>query len=149
MDKDLLRTLLPALVSGHLPRGTRNFRYQVYDNTPLVSSFGIRVDPLPFQGTIIAKTDEAMLIKTGRISFAAVDRTLASLDPAEGTRVEVTPYARRRFDRFARRYPEGGNPANGGRANLHRPHRHAGRQQRPFAAVQATLPGTGGSVRTD
>jgi hypothetical protein len=98
MDKDLLRTLIPALVSGHLPRGTRNFRYQAYDNTPLVSSFGIRVDPLPFQGTIIAKTDEAMLIKTGRISFAAVDRALASLDPAEGTRVEVTPYARRRFD---------------------------------------------------
>lgn len=98
MDKDALRTLLPALVSGHLPRNTRSFRYQIYDNTPLVSAFGIRIDPRPFQGKIIAKTDQALVIKTGRISFAAVDRSLANKDPAEGARVEVTPYARRRFD---------------------------------------------------
>lgn len=98
MDHALLRTLMPALVAGHLPRNVRSFHYRICDGVPQVSSLGIRIDPRPFQGTVIAKTQEALIIKTGRASFAAAARALLSDDPAEGARIEVVPYARRRFD---------------------------------------------------
>lgn len=98
MDRTLLRNQLPALIGGHLPRNARNFSYRIYDGQTRVSALGIPIDPEPFQGTVITKTDEALIIKTGRISFAAVDRQLATLDPEPGTKVQVVPYARRNFE---------------------------------------------------
>lgn len=98
MDRERLHKLIPSLVSGYVPRNAPNYYYRVYDDQPHRSSLGIQVDPRPFQGTVIAKTDDALIIKTGRVAFAAVDRDLATLDPEAGTKVEVTPYARRDFD---------------------------------------------------
>ncbi|MCD9026809.1 GTPase [Luteimonas sp. BDR2-5] len=97
MNRETLRALLPSLVADHLPRNVGNIHYRVYDGHAHISPIGLHIDPQPFQGTVIAKTDEALIIKTGRISFAAVDRHLATEDPEPGTKVQVVPYARRDF----------------------------------------------------
>jgi len=97
MDLDQLRASIPSLVASHLPRNARQYRYRTYDGLPQPSSYGLHLDPMPFQGTVIAKTDDALIVKTGRIAFAAIDRTLASVDPDPGTMIEAVPYARHDF----------------------------------------------------
>ena len=47
---------------------------------------------------VIATTDEAIVVKTGRAEFAVLDRTLVTEVPDEGAKVQVEPYVRRRFD---------------------------------------------------
>src|SRR3546814_9457666 len=59
---------------------------------------GFRIDPSPFEGKVIATTENAVVIKIGRTKFAVLDRTLITEVPVEGAKVEVIPYARRRFD---------------------------------------------------
>lgn len=98
MDHAALRTQLPALVGPFLPRNVRSFNFRIYDNQPAVSAMGFVIDPQPFEGKVIAKTDHAIIVQTARAQFAVVDRQLASHDPEEGAKVAVTPYARHHFD---------------------------------------------------
>ncbi|QTB44321.1 GTPase [Burkholderia pseudomallei] len=98
MDHAALRTQLPALVGPFLPRNVRSFNYRIYDDQPAVSALGFVIDPQPFEGKVIAKTDLAIIVQTARAQFAVVARHLASHDPDEGTKVAVTPYARHHFD---------------------------------------------------
>ena len=98
MDHAALRTQLPTLVGGFLPRNVRSFKYRIYDDQPAVSALGFLIDPQPFEGKVIVKTDYAIIIQIARAQFAIVDRHLASNDPDEGAKVAVTPYARHHFD---------------------------------------------------
>ncbi|CAM8846141.1 GTPase [Burkholderia pseudomallei] len=98
MDHAALRTQLPTLIGPFLPRNMRSFRYRIYDNQPAVSALGLAIDPQPFEGKVIAKTDHAIIVQTARAQFAVVDRQLASNDPEEGAKVAITPYARHHFD---------------------------------------------------
>lgn len=98
MNEQAIRAQLPALVSGHLPRNAQRFKFRLYSDQPQESMLGFKVDPKPFEGRVIATTEEAIVIKTGRTEFAVVDRQLASLVPEEGAKVSIRPYARRRFD---------------------------------------------------
>ncbi|CAJ9350168.1 Uncharacterised protein [Burkholderia pseudomallei] len=98
MDHAALRTQLPALVAPFLPRNVRSFNYRIYDDQPAVSAMGFVIDPQPFEGKVVAKTDHAIIVQIARAQFAVVDRHLASHDPEEGTKVAVTPYARHHFD---------------------------------------------------
>lgn len=98
MNEQAIRAQLPALVAGHIPRNAQRFKFRIYSKDPQESSLGFLVDPKPFEGRVIAITDEAIIIKTGRIDFAVVDRQLATLIPENGARVSIEPYARRRFD---------------------------------------------------
>ncbi|CAJ2794211.1 Uncharacterised protein [Burkholderia pseudomallei] len=98
MDHAALRTQLPALVGPFLPRNVRSFNYRIYDDQPAVSALGFVIDPQPFEGKIVAKTENAIIVQIARAQFAVVDRHLASNDPEEGTKVAVTPYARHHFD---------------------------------------------------
>ena len=98
MDHAALRTQLPALIGPFLPRNARNFQYRIYDDQPAVSAMGFVIDPQPFEGKVVAKTDNAIIVQIARAQFAIVDRHLASHDPDEGTKVAVTPYARHHFD---------------------------------------------------
>ncbi|CAM8819888.1 GTPase [Burkholderia pseudomallei] len=98
MDHATLRTQLPALVGPFLPRNVQSFKYRIYDAQPAVSALGFAIDPKPFEGKVIAKTDHALIVQTARAQFAIVDRHLASHDPDEGARVAITPYARHHFD---------------------------------------------------
>jgi hypothetical protein len=98
MDHAALRTQLPALVGPFLPRNVRSFNYRIYDDQPAVSTLGFVIDPQPFEGKVIAKTDHAIIVQIARVQFAVVDRRLATRDPDVGTKVAVTPYARHHFD---------------------------------------------------
>lgn len=98
MDLQALRAQMPTLVVGHVPSNIRSFKFNVFDGQPKVSALGFHVDPQPFEGKVIATTEEAVIIKVGRAAFAALDRVLVTEVPDVGATVMVTPYARRRFD---------------------------------------------------
>lgn len=98
MDHTAIRAQLPALVSAHIPRNVRRFKYNVYDGLPQESALGFRVDPEPFEGKVIIRNDDAIIVQTGRAKFAVLDRSLTSGAPDVGDKVLVTPYIRRRFD---------------------------------------------------
>ncbi|ONA42931.1 hypothetical protein [Burkholderia pseudomallei] len=98
MDHAALRTQLPALVGPFLPRNVRSFNYRIYDDQPAVSAMGFVIDPQPFEGKVVAKTDHAIIVQIARAQFAVVDRHLANNDPEEGAKITVTPYARHHFD---------------------------------------------------
>lgn len=106
MNEQALRAQLPSLVAGHVPRNAQRFKFRVYSDKPQESALGFMVDPKPFEGRVIATTDEAIVIKTGRIDFAVVDRQLVTLVPEDGAKVSIQPYARRRFDGLRADTPE-------------------------------------------
>ncbi|EIF29953.1 TPA: GTPase [Burkholderia cenocepacia] len=106
MDRSAIRSQMPTLVAGHVPRNIRSFKFRFFDGKPQESTLGFVIDPQPFDGTVIATTDEAIVVKTGRAEFAVLDRSLVSAVPDEGTKVHVRPYARRRFDGLRADTPE-------------------------------------------
>jgi len=106
MNRSLLETQMPDLVRHHVPRNARGFNYRVVDGLPQPSMLGIAFDPKPFDGKVVALTDEAIIVKTARTQFAVIDRSLASVVPDEGAKVSVRPYARRRFDGLRADTPE-------------------------------------------
>lgn len=98
LNKNEVRQALLALVVPHLGRNIRNFNYRILDNSVGDNAFGIAIDPKPFEGKIVEYTEQFMLIKTGRKEFAVVDLTYVTDKPAIGSKVMVTPYARRHFN---------------------------------------------------
>ncbi|CAB3648251.1 GTPase [Achromobacter pestifer] len=96
MDIKTINELMPALAKRHLPTNVYSYQCAIYNGRPQYP--WLHFDPHPFKGRVIAKTDEAIIVKTGRANFAALDRTLVTDVPDEGDRVHVEPYARRRFD---------------------------------------------------
>jgi hypothetical protein len=98
MNTQAIRAQMPKLVVNHVPSNARNYEFIIFDGEPKVSTLGFHIDPKPFEGRVIAKTDDAIIVKTGRIRVAILDRALVTEDPAEGTKVQVAPYARHRFD---------------------------------------------------
>lgn len=55
---------------------------------------------------MIADTGDAIVVKIGRAEFAVLDRSLLTEVPVEGAKVQVQPYARRRFDGLRADTPE-------------------------------------------
>jgi len=106
MDRSLIKPMMPSLVAGHVPRNVRSFKYRVFDGQPQATALGFTVDPQPFDGKVIAVTDEAIVVKLKPSEFAVLDPALVSAVPTEGTRVHVQPYARRRFDGLRADTPE-------------------------------------------
>ena len=98
MDTQAIRAQMRTLVVGHVPSNVRSFKFNIFDGEPKVSTLGFHIDPKPFEGRVIATTDEAIVVKTGRAEFAVLDRSLVTEVPDEGAKVQVEPYVRRRFD---------------------------------------------------
>ncbi|MAY01981.1 MAG: GTPase [Gammaproteobacteria bacterium] len=113
MDTQSIRAQMPTLVSGHVPRNIRRFKFNIFDGQPKVSTLGFHIDPRPFEGKVIATTDEAIVVKTGRAEFAVLDRALVTAIPEEGAKVQVQPYTRRRFDGLRADTPEERTEYNG------------------------------------
>ena len=106
MDTQAIRAQMPTLVRGHVPSNVRTFKFNIFDGQPKVSTLGFHIDPKPFEGKVIATTEEAIVVKTGRAEFAVLDRTLVTEVPDEGAKVQIEPYARRRFDGLRADTPE-------------------------------------------
>ena len=88
MDTQAIRAQMPTLVVGHVPSNVRSFKFNFFDGQPKVSTLGFHIDPKPFEGKVIATTDEAIVVKTGRAEFAVLDRTLVTEVPDEGAKVQ-------------------------------------------------------------
>ena len=106
MDRSLIKTLMPSLVAGHVPRNVRSFKYRVFDDQPQSSTLGFTIDPQPFDGKVVAANDDAIVVKLKPSEFAVLDPSLVTAVPSEGTKVHVQPYARRRFDGLRADTPE-------------------------------------------
>ena len=106
MDRSLIKSLMPSLIAGHLPRNARRFKYRVFDGEPQTSALGFHVDPQPFDGKVVSITEDAIVVKVKRTEFAVLDPKLVTTVPAEGAKVHVRPYARRRFDGLRADTPE-------------------------------------------
>ncbi|CAI1237660.1 GTPase [Serratia ficaria] len=106
MDRSLIKSLMPSLVAGHVPRNARGFKYRVFDDQPQMSAFGFSIDPDAFEGKVVTATDDAIIVKIKPTEFAVLDPTLVTTIPDEGARVHVQPYARRRFDGLRADTPE-------------------------------------------
>ena len=78
MDTQAIRAQMPTLVRGHVPSNVRSFKFNIFDGQPKVSTLGFHVDPKPFEGKVIATTDEAIVVKTGRAEFAVLDKALVT-----------------------------------------------------------------------
>ncbi len=106
MDRSLIKSLMPSLVAGHVPRNVRSFKYRVFDDQPQSSALGFGIDPQPFDGKVVAATADAIVVKLKPSEFAVLDPSLVTIVPSEGTKVHVQPYARRRFDGLRADTPE-------------------------------------------
>lgn len=106
MDRSLIKTLMPSLVAGHVPRNVRSFKYRVFDDQPQSSTLGFAIDPQPFDGKVVAANDNAIVVKLKPSEFAVLDPSLVTAIPSEGAKVHVQPYARRRFDGLRADTPE-------------------------------------------
>ncbi|WP_238897543.1 GTPase [Achromobacter xylosoxidans] len=106
MDRSLIKTLMPSLVAGHVPRNVRSIKYRVFDDQPQSSTLGFAIDPQPFDGKVVAASDDAIVVKLKPSEFAVLDPNLVTTVPSEGAKVHVQPYARRRFDGLRADTPE-------------------------------------------
>ncbi|WP_088138641.1 GTPase [Achromobacter xylosoxidans] len=106
MDRSLIKSMMPSLVAGHVPRNVRSFKYRVFDDQPQSSTQGFAIDPQPFDGKVVAATDDAIVVKLKPSEFAVLDPNLVTSVPSEGAKVRVQPYARRRFDGLRADTPE-------------------------------------------
>lgn len=108
MNREAIRAQMPTLVKDFVPRNCRRFDYRIFDGQPMQSTLGFYIDPQPFAGKVVATTDEAVIVKTEgkRNQFAVLDRALVTPDPGAGAKIEVHPYARRRFDGLRADTPE-------------------------------------------
>ena len=106
MDRSLIKSMLPSLVAGHVPRNVRSFKYRVFDDQPQSSALGFAIDPKPFDGKVIAANDNAIVVKIKPSEFAVLDPQLVTTVLREGAKVRVEPYARRRFDGLRADTPE-------------------------------------------
>jgi len=88
MDRSLIKSMMPSLVAGHVPRNVRSFKYRVFDDQPLSSTLGFAIDPQPFDGKVVAATDDAIVVKLKPSEFAVLDPSLVTTVPAEG---QATP----------------------------------------------------------
>ncbi len=59
MDTQAIRAQMRTLVVGHVPSNVRSFKFNIFDGEPKVSTLGFHIDPKPFEGRVIATTDEA------------------------------------------------------------------------------------------
>ena len=106
MDRSLIQSLMPSLVAAHVPRNARGFKYRVFDDQPQTSTLGLATDPRPFDGKVVAATDDVLVVKLKPSEFAVLDPRLVTTVPPEDARGHVRPYARRRFDGLRADTPE-------------------------------------------
>ncbi|MEG7168245.1 GTPase, partial [Pseudomonas aeruginosa] len=92
MDRSLIKSMMPSLVAGHMPRNVRSFKYRVFDDQPQSSTLGFAIDPQPFNGKVVSATDDAIVVKLKPSEFAVLDPNLVTTVPSEGAKVHVQPY---------------------------------------------------------
>lgn len=89
---------LRANVSRLVPANTREYKSSTLTLRLGTNMLGMHVDLPPVEGTVVHAGDDFYAVKTARTAFSIVDPTLLPAPLAEGSKVRITPYQRRRFD---------------------------------------------------
>ncbi len=93
--------------AGRRPcRNVRSFKYRVFDDQPLSSTLGFAIDPQPFDGKVVAATDDAIVVKLKPSEFAVLDpqpRDHGSCRRRQGACPTLCPSSLRRTARTRRR----------------------------------------------
>lgn len=92
--EETLRLLLAEYIDKH----NCFVDWSIIDCTNINNKKGIYIDPLPFVGEIVEYSDQIMIVKTKATEYMAVALEYVTCKPKIGTKVVVTPYARRQFD---------------------------------------------------
>jgi hypothetical protein len=83
----------------HLGANIRRFTWNGYYGQKAIGALlGTQSDFKPVTGTAVAENDDFVLLKLSPNDFFGVSKGLLSEPVAVGSKVQVTPYARRRFD---------------------------------------------------
>lgn len=97
LNPQQVEAVLTQLLAKHVAK-TGLGRWSIIDNTAVNNKRGINIDPLPFIGKIVHKNEQMMIVKTHCREHIAVAIDYVTLQPKVGTKVLVTPYARRQID---------------------------------------------------
>lgn len=100
LDKTTIKPSLSELIQPLVPRNCRRYHYRFCELLPADNAFGIRCDPQSFKGKVALVHHYFILIQEegSKNKFVIVDRAYLDQLPELGTKVEVTPYARRHFN---------------------------------------------------
>ena len=90
-----IRTVARQHLGSNIRRYTWNGYYGQKANATLL---GTQSDFKPVTGTAVSENDDFVLLKLSPNNFFGLSKGLLSEPIAIGSKVQVTPYARRRFD---------------------------------------------------
>lgn len=97
--KENARAWLQANAGNHLPKGTRQYKFNCITTGESVNVFGLSADRPAFEGKVIHSEPGLFgIVKPSRTVFTVVDASLLPADLDVGSVVRITPYQRRRFD---------------------------------------------------
>lgn len=101
LDKTTIKQSLSELIQPLVPKNCRRYHYRFCELLPAENAFGIRCDPQPFKGKAALIHHSFILIQEegSKNKFVIVDKAYLDNLPELGAKVEVTPYARRHFNR--------------------------------------------------
>jgi hypothetical protein len=144
MDRSLIKSMMPSLVAGHVPRNVRSFKYRVFDDQPLSSTLGFAIDPQPFDGKVVAATDDAIVVKLKPSEFAVLDPNLVTTVPSRRRQGACPTLCPSSLRRTARGHAGGHHREDFGRHAVHHHEAHprlgAGQAAHSRAAVHGVGP---------
>ncbi|MDO8277291.1 MAG: hypothetical protein Q7T63_04090 [Burkholderiaceae bacterium] len=97
--KENARAWLQANAGNHLPKGTRQYKFNCITTGEVVNMLGLSTDRQAVEGKVVHTEPGVFgIVKPSRTLFTVVDARLLPADLDVGSVVRVTPYQRRRFD---------------------------------------------------
>lgn len=94
----LAKNWLRSNVRANIPANAKTYRFTTLTNRSCTSSMGFKIDHSDFTGTVIESNPDFMVVKSGRTEFVIIDPKVLREELHEGSKVSITPYARRHFD---------------------------------------------------
>ena len=97
-SKESGKEFIQSVIGKHLAANVRRYKYLVFNGSAHNTELGYQADAKPFEGTVVDADETWILIKQSRADFAVAEKALLETVPEVGTKVLLTPYARRQYD---------------------------------------------------
>lgn len=97
LNRQDVETTLTKLLARYIEKHGRLVDWSIFDCTAINNKRGIFIDPIPFVGKVVHYNEQMMIVKTKSTEYMAVALDYVTCRPKRGTKVLVTPYARRQF----------------------------------------------------
>ncbi len=96
--KDQAKKHLASIISQHVGKNVRTYKWSTLLGHGGTNLYGMSVDHKPITGKVVDVTSPWVVVKDAPTHFVMVHEALLRELPEVGTKVTVTPYARRKFD---------------------------------------------------